>query len=183
MTSATVDITEIKSISESDEALSQLNTKIGLDTDVTEVKSTNSNYYYSSGSFNFILDKGFRPETLENTALTSVPFLPDWHEGIVSIHGLIIPVIDILAFARTQNIEIEKSTAKKTYLLKLEHKDYSPIVFRLDSLPRLVNTDSYQKTEAKNDSPEWIKSYLNDESTTLALIDHQKLFQQIINKQ
>ncbi len=181
MTSATVDITEIKSISESDEALSQLNTKIGLDTDVTEVKSTN--YYYSSGSFNFILDKGFRPETLENTALTSVPFLPDWHEGIVSIHGLIIPVIDILAFARTQNIEIEKSTAKKTYLLKLEHKDYSPIVFRLDSLPRLVNTDSYQKTEAKNDSPEWIKSYLNDESTTLALIDHQKLFQQIINKQ
>jgi len=183
MTAAIVDITEIKKMSDNETTISKLNTAVGLDTFDAETKSTSSNYYYSSGSFNFILDKGFKPETLENIDLTSVPFLPNWHKGIISIHGLIMPVIDIIAFARTQNIEIEESNANKTYLLKLEHKDYSPIVFKLDSLPRLVNTDNYKNKKADNSSPRWIKNYLKNESTILAFIDHQKLFDQMIKTQ
>jgi len=183
MTTATVDITDTNTISEEDTTVTKLSTALSLDTEATESINVSNNYYYSSGSFNFILDKGFKPETLQDTALTSVPFLPEWHLGIVSIHGLIIPVIDISAFGKTQNIKIQKNNTKKSYLLKLEHKDYSPIVFKLDSLPQSVNIDDYRKTNADNNSPEWIKHYLVSESKTISSIDHQIFFDQLINAQ
>ncbi len=139
MTTATVDIIDIKKVSKDETYVSKLNTAVGLDTAVDEKKNNDSNYYYTSGSFNFILDRGFKPETLENKKLTVIPFLPSWHKGIVSIHGLIMPVIDILGFIKSQNIDVKESKLNKTYLLKLEHQDYSPIVFILDTIPIGVN--------------------------------------------
>lgn len=183
MTTTTVNTTDVKNTSDARDTLSQLNTGFGLGSEITEEQHSDSNYYYSAGSFNFILGKGFQPETLEDVSLTSVPFLPDWHAGIISIHGLIIPVIDILIFAKDQSIEVTESTREKTYLLKLEHKEYSPIVFKLDFLPRLVNTATYKKTHAEHNSPDWVKGYLKNESMTLTSIDHQKLFKQLISKQ
>ena len=183
MTTATVDIPSNQSMHDNDSTISKLNSAIGFDTLSSKKNNTNNNYYYSSGSFNFILDKGFKPETLENVHLTSVPFLPNWHQGIISIHGLIIPVIDILSFVKTQGINCEENPLEKTYLLKLEHKEFNPIVLKLDALPRLIDTESYIETKANNNSPEWIKSYLSDESKTLVYLDHKKLFHKIINTQ
>ena len=183
MTTSTVDITAKLKIKKDEPSNSILNTDIDIDAGQALAKSKNSHYYYSSGSFNFILDKSFKPETLEEKVLTPMPFLPSWHLGIISVHGHIIPVIDILGFVSTQNIVTEENKSTKTYLLKLEHKDYSPIVFKLDALPRLVNTDEFEKTEISKNSPEWVEHYLKKESTTLALIDHKKLFDQLIKKQ
>lgn len=184
MTTATVDKTELRKLpSDIDTNISKLNTVVSVDSDAAKNQSVNSNYYYSSGSFNFILDKGFKPETLEKIVITSVPFLPNWHKGIVSIHGLIIPVIDILAFVEHQGIETVKASFNKTYLLKLEHKNHSPIVFILDSLPRLVNIDNFKKEETNNNSPKWIKNYLKNDSTSLAFIDHKEMFKQMIKEQ
>ena len=101
----------------------------------------------------------------------------------MSIHGLIIPVIDILAFVEHQGIETVKASFNKTYLLKLEHKNHSPIVFILDSLPRLVNIDNFKKEETNNNSPKWIKNYLKNDSTSLAFIDHKEMFKQMIKEQ
>lgn len=187
MTTATVDITGINRISEEDKTVIKQSTAksdaVSLDTEVKEAKSVNNNYFYSSGSFKFILDKGFKPETLELTSLTAVPFLPEWHLGIVSIHGLIMPVIDILAFGRTQKVNIQENDTKKSYLLKLEHNNYSPIVFKLDALPQLINIDDYIKSRAEKNAPDWIKHYIKNNSTIFAFIDHQKLFDQMINTQ
>ena len=66
MTTATVDKTELRKLpSDIDTNISKLNTVVSVDSDAAKNQSVNSNYYYSSGSFNFILDKGFKPETLE----------------------------------------------------------------------------------------------------------------------
>jgi len=81
MTTETVDITD-KKIGSKKEYVSRLNDTIVLDSK----KDSTNNYYYSIGSFNFVLGQGFKPETLENINLTAVPFLPDWYLGIVSIH-------------------------------------------------------------------------------------------------
>lgn len=139
-------------------------------------------YYYSSGNFNFILEHGFKPETLETTELTPVPFLPKWYDGIISIHGLIMPVIDILKFAISQNIDVIASN-KKNYLLKLEHVDHRPIVFKLDSIPQLVNIKQLQTQETDENTPDWVKSYLKNDTIQLALVDHNKLFDQLITNQ
>lgn len=173
MTVATVD--------EVNENKSNLNAKLKLE--VSSQQSINSNYFYSAGSFNFILDQGFKPETLEEVDITSVPFLPSWNKGIVSIHGLIIPVIDILKFTRNQGLPFTNTSTKKRYLLKLEHKNHSPIVFILDSLPRLINTDDFEKINTNKESPKWIKNILKKESVSLAVIEHKELFDQIVNTQ
>ncbi len=182
MTTATVDITNIEKISDDETYVSKLNNAVGLD-EISDNKKNNDNYYYTSGSFNFILDGAFKPETLESMALTQVPFAQDWYLGIVSIHGVIMPVIDILGFVKSQNIPVEESKTNKKYLLKLEHDDYSPIVFRLDSIPQLVNTNNCKNIEIDDKSPKWIKNYLDNGSEKLAILDHQKLFDQLITKQ
>jgi len=155
-----------------------------LDMDLPAKKKSNR-YFYTSGTFSFSFERGFKPETLDNSELTKIPFMPSWHKGIVSIHGGIMPVIDILDFVKNQNIDVKKTNKKrqKTYLLKLEHKDYSPIVFSLDSIPHLVNTEDYTKVDVEKDAPTWIESYLQDDSKTIALIDHNELFEQIIELQ
>lgn len=155
---------------------------------IIEQDSKNQNredlsYYYSSGNFNFILEHGFKPETLETTELTKVPFLPKWYDGIISIHGLIMPVIDILKFAKSQNLDVVSDPNKKNYLLKLEHADHKPIVFKLDSIPQLVNMKQLEKLDTANDTPEWVKNYLQNDTIKLALVDHNKLFDQLISEQ
>ena len=185
MATATVDITGTKTLpSNREKNESMINSNLGLDSElITEQQNVKNNYYYSAGSFNFIFDKGFKPETLEDSDLTSVPFVPSWHKGIISIHGLIIPVIDIFAFVQTQNIKIDNSTTNKSYLLKLEHKSYNPLVLKLDALPQLVDIQDYRKTNVDTGSPKWLKYYLENESTKLAFIDHKELFNQLINNQ
>ena len=162
---------------------SRLNTVVGIDDVQTDTKRNDINYFYSSGNFHFVLEKGFKPETLESTELTSVPFLPDWHAGIISIHGIIMPVIDILKFAKTQKLDVSTNQHKKSFLLKLEHPEHRSIVFKLDTLPQAINTKKMKKKKAKKGSPKWIKNYLETDSVKLALIDHQKLFDRIINAQ
>lgn len=146
----------------------------------TNINRDDLHYYYSAGDFHFILEKGFKPETLENTQLTNVPFLPEWYSGILSIHGLIMPVIDILKFTKTQNLTQNTTSNKKNYLLKLEHADHKPIVLKLDAIPKAINTQELNSIKSIDGTPDWIKSYLENDSIKLAYVDHQKFFDQLI---
>lgn len=183
MTTATVDMADNKDISEADKAILRMSPNTTLESEEAAEVSLNNHYYYTAGSFNFILDKGFKPETLENVELTIIPFVPEWNRGIISIHGEIMPVIDILSFVKSQKLDVKESKTNKTYLLKLEHQDYSPVVFSLDSIPHMINADDCEELSAKSNSPKWIEKYLKKESKELAFIDHEELFNQIINTQ
>jgi len=183
MSAATVDDSSNESLIDGENVKSQFE-DISIDEGLkTKVNREDLSYYYSSGSFNFILENGFKPETLETIELTNVPFLPDWYEGIMSIHGLIVPVVNILKFAMSENLDVQTDTSNKPYLLKLEHKNHKPIIFKLDSIPQLVNTTELVEIENDENTPDWIKHYLENDTIKLASIDHEKLFKQLINKQ
>lgn len=188
MVTATPDITEISEATNNDSLVSRINTAVGLDDVATDSNINDIHYYYSAGDFHFVLERGFKPETLESAELTPVPFVPEWHAGIISIHGIIMPVIDVLTFAKKQKLKVKSKKQNKNYLLKLEHPEYRPIVLKLDALPQTINI---KKLKSSNDdsladdknSPQWIKKYLEDENIKIAFIDHHKLLEKIINSQ
>jgi len=162
---------------------SRLNTKIGLDED-TVVKSNEDNvYFYSTGDFDFILEKGFKPETLENVDITPVPFLTDAYIGIISIHGSIVPVVDIHKCLNSNKQKETIDNSAKTYLLKLEHSNYNPIIFKLDALPKLINKKELKRRNSTSNSPEWVMHYFENNQNKIAVIDHRKLFDAIIKTQ
>lgn len=142
-------------------------------------------YYYSAGDFHFILEKGFKPETFEVRELTQVPFLPKWYDGIISIHGMIIPVVNMFKFVNTQNLKVINTNKdkKKNYLLKIEPADHRPLVLKLNSIPQLVNVKELKTSDKSDNSPEWIKSYHENDDIKIAAIDHDKLFDQLILQQ
>jgi len=93
----------------------------------------------------------------------------------MSIHGLIMPVIDILKFAQNQNLDVKRNPNKKNYLLKLEHAKHKPIIFKLDSIPQLVNMKKLEETNINESTPNWITHYLQNDTIKLALVNHNKL--------
>ena len=161
------------------------NLQVESDIDQNDKSESNSQYYYSAGDFHFILEPGFRPETLALSELNKVPFLPEWHDGIVSIHGLIIPVIDFFKFVESQKINsnIDNSSNNKSYLLKLEHKDFQPIVIKLNAIPKMLDCKDLKNIKNNDESTNWINNYLEYGTIRVAVINHQKLFDQLIQKQ
>jgi len=183
MTSTTADKTAKTSKSNKDITAAE-SAAADIEIDVKEKQNREDlHYYYSSGSFNFILERGFKPETLEQTSLTKVPFLPTWYQGIISIHGLIVPVIDILLFAKSENLKVEDNSNSKEYLLKLEHPNHQPIVMKLDNIPKLVNMKKLKEVKRDNNSPDWIENYLENDEVKIASVDHDKLFNKLITNQ
>lgn len=182
MSTSTIDESAATEVVSNPDLESEINTIVEQEAK-TKTNREDLSYYYSSGNFNFIFEHGFKPETLETIELTKVPFLPDWYDGIISIHGLIMPVIDILKFAQNQNLDVTPSPNKRNYLLKLEHPDHKPIVFKLESIPQLVNMTQLEEVETDDNSPEWINNYLQNDSIKLAFVDHNKLFDELITKQ
>jgi hypothetical protein len=65
MTTATVDIPSNQSMHDNDSTISKLNSAIGFDTLSSKKNNTNNKNYYSSVSFNLILYKCFKQETIE----------------------------------------------------------------------------------------------------------------------
>ncbi len=182
MSASTIDESAATKAADNPDLESEINTIVEHDTK-TKTNREDLSYYYSSGNFNFIFEHGFKPETLETTELTKVPFLPDWYDGIISIHGLIMPVIDILKFAQDQKLDVTTNTNKRNYLLKLEHADHKPIVFKLETIPQLVNMTQLEEVKTEDNAPAWINNYLQNDAIKLAFVDHDKLFEELISKQ
>jgi len=145
MSTSTIDESAATEVVSNPDLESEINTIVEQEAK-TKTNREDLSYYYSSGNFNFIFEHGFKPETLETIELTKVPFLPDWYDGIISIHGLII-------------------------------------VFKLESIPQLVNMTQLEEVETDDNSPEWINNYLQNDSIKLAFVDHNKLFDELITKQ
>ena len=163
---------------------SKLNAALDLSSSaINPDENTVNRFYYSVGSYNFMLEDGLKAETLKNANINSVPDLPSWHKGIISIRGIIMPVIEIHAFIQIQMKKDEKKHSDKNYLLKLEHKEHAPIVFIIDKLPKLINIKNIKKSKKPKSLPGWINSYIKHDSVKIAQISHKELLNQIIKLQ
>ncbi|WP_299875130.1 chemotaxis protein CheW [uncultured Cocleimonas sp.] len=156
-------------------------------------------FYYSSGSNNFLIEKDLKAETLKNMPINHVPFTPEWFLGIVSIRGVIMPVININEFIKSQTnsattetdnctkIQEEKSheenNLQESYLLKLEHNAHSPIVIKIDRLPRQLDmSTNIKKSSIDKNKPDWMLNTIQtmqSDTSSIIEIDHQRLLNQI----
>ncbi|MEB8433721.1 chemotaxis protein CheW [Cocleimonas sp. KMM 6892] len=143
-------------------------------------------FYYSSGSNYFLLEKNLKAETIKNMPINQIPFTPNWFMGIVNIRGIIMPVINIQQFVNFQtnavsqdNSDSDETQQNESYLLKLEHQNHSPIVFKVDSLPRQISINKVKKRTKINNKPVWMLNTLDNDTNSIIEIDHHQLLSQI----
>jgi chemotaxis signal transduction protein len=148
-----------------------------------ENKNNISRYFYRAGSYNFLLEQDMKVEYLTNSKVNKVPFLSKWHKGILSVRGIVMPVIDLHMFLNQQVTKKEKEGNEQSSLLMIEHKDHTPIVFEIESLPELVNFKKFKIKKSPKKIPTWQEKYLSDGNQTIIQIDHKELLNQIIKAQ
>ncbi|MEE9326573.1 MAG: chemotaxis protein CheW [Cocleimonas sp.] len=148
-----------------------------------ENKNKVSRYFYRIGSYNYLLEEDMKVEYLTNSKVNKVPFLSRWHKGILSVRGIVMPVIDLHMFLNQQIVNKGKESNKQPSLLRIDHKDHTPIVFEIDSLPELINFKEFKVKKSPKTMPVWQQKYLSDGNQTIVQIDHKELLNQIIKAQ
>ena len=184
MSTSELEQTDLRQETVSSSFSSNLKAALDLSTSVTQSDENVLNrFFYSAGSHLFLLENDLKAETLKQANINKVPYMPGWHKGIISIRGIIMPVIDIHAFIQHQLNDTKPDQNEKKYLLKLEHKHHSPIVFIVDKLPEVINIKNLKKIKKTKNTPAWLTGYLKQGSTKIAQINHNELLHQIITTQ
>ncbi len=150
--------------------ISSLNSKIGLSNKPSN--EATRRFYYTIGEFNILIEADLKVENLTELIINKVPNIPAWCSGIVSVRGVIMPVINMHNFLDTK----KQNTANDNYMM-LEHKDYAPIIFITDNLPSMVKLDKYSKRKHIENTPNWVKHRLSDGRTSIFDANHSQLLQ------
>lgn len=141
-------------------------------------------YYYSVGSYSLLLEQNLKVENLTQIKTSQVPYLPEWHKGITSIRGIVMPVIDLHSFIQSQFKTKEKTnTNNKDYFLMIEHKNHNPVIIQIDKLPELVDIEKYKKTKMNKKLPSWVEHHLKQDNKTIMQVSHNELLKQLIYTQ
>ena len=140
-------------------------------------------FYYSMGANNFLIEQDLKAETLNEMPVNQIPFSPDWYMGLVSIRGVIMPVIDMNDFVNSQTMtkanKKVSDTHNDSYFLKLEHNDHSPIVIKIDGLPKQISISTMKKRKAAKTKPAWMIHTMKHETSSITEVDHQELLNKI----
>lgn len=150
-----------------------------------ENKNKESRYFYRIGTQNYLLEQDIKVEFLTKSKVNKIPFLSKWHKGILSIRGVVMPVIDLHMFLeeKSNKSKKEEDNNKQPSLLMIDHKNHTPIVFEIDQLPKLINFKEFKVTKSPKAKPVWQKKHLSDGNQTIVQIDHKELLNQIIKAQ
>lgn len=140
-------------------------------------------FYYSMGANNFLIEQDLKAETLNEMPVNQIPFSPDWYKGLVSIRGVIMPVIDMNDFVNSQTMtkanKKVSDTHNDSYFLKLEHNAHSPIVIKIDGLPKQISISTMKKRKAAKTKPAWMIHTMKHEASSITEVDHQELLNKI----
>jgi chemotaxis signal transduction protein len=152
------------------------------------IKDISNRFFYTVGDNNFLFEKELKVENIPLTSINKVPHTPEWCKGIISIRGVIMPVVDMHSIIN--NDENQKATItttsknklkNKPYLLMIEHKNHDPIILQIDKLPERVNIKDYTYSRSANNSPDWQGKTWKNSTNKLFEVDHDKLFNSIKN--
>ncbi|RLB56261.1 MAG: hypothetical protein DRI34_09405 [Deltaproteobacteria bacterium] len=76
-----------------------MNTLSGQPADNQQLPEQELNLFvFRSGSETYAADPELVQEVVAAGEPTAIPFVPDWVEGVVSVRGKIVPVIDLVGF-------------------------------------------------------------------------------------
>ncbi len=149
-------------------------------------------FYYSVGTTNILLEQHLNVENISKRTINKVPHCKEWHEGIISIRGTIVPVINIKKFLQDKaTIEVKhrdkennEDTKNNTeQFLLMTHTQHPPIVFLIDKLPKMINIKDYTRERKPKKTPSWHTKQLISDNLTIVEADHNKLLKQIIKEQ
>ena len=163
--------------------LSDLNSAINNRSSSNEEQKTIINrFIYSIGSASFLLEQDLKVENISPKKINLVPHSLDWYEGIISIRGTIMPVINLYKFL-VDKIDLKKTKKGKTHYLLLDHKDHKPVVITIDKLPEVIDLQECTYKKASTTSPDWFIETLEKDDKRIIKVNHKKLLDQLVSLQ
>ena len=136
-----------------------------------------SAFYYTAASHNILLESDIKTEIVEQLTIFPMPHAPAWCNGMISLRGKIIPVVDIAHVLNTEH------KVEGNWLLILESTPLPQVAIKIDRLPARI---SYVKEDVeeidKDQYPNWLVESVNTAELTLLKADHGALFQQLIDE-
>ena len=136
---------------------------------------TLSQFYYSIDEYEILLESTAKTEIVEQRTIYPIPHAPEWCEGMVSLRGKLIPIVNIhLLLGRSLK-------DKSSWLLIIETGDLPAAAVRIDKLPsqHQIQVDAFQKMTG-DIMPFWIKRFVEIEEKPVYEADHTVLFQSLI---
>ncbi len=141
----------------------------------------NNRFFYSVGDINFLFETDLKVENLSGITINKVPHAPEWCSGIISIRGVIIPVVNMHTLLKDElkKLKNKNKPNKKPFLLMVEHNNHAPIILQIDKLPEIINIKDYTYSRSANNSPNWQGKTWKNSTNKLFEINHDMLFNTI----
>jgi chemotaxis signal transduction protein len=142
---------------------------------------SSNRFFYSVGGLNFLFETNLKVENLSDTTINKVPHAPEWCSGIISVRGVIIPVVNmhILFKDEIKNSKTNIKHNKKPHLLMIEHENHVPLILQIDKLPEIINIKDYTYSKSADNSPNWQGKTWENSTNKLFEINHDILFNTI----
>lgn len=134
-------------------------------------------FYYTVAGHNILLEAGIKTEIIEQQMVFPIPHAPQWCQGMISLRGKLIPVVNLRTFFDTPRV------SKSDWLLVLEQSPFPQLAVRIDRLPQqqLVNNERRQSIDGQK-LPSWFEASVLLDDLTLYEANHSKLFEQLIQE-
>lgn len=125
---------------------------------VDDGKQLNLRYGFRLGGINFLVNEFSMCEVVKKPTIYSIPNTPSWVQGLINLHGILIPVFDI-----KKRIKQDSDEKNNDFLLIIDKGERAFATF-IDSLPDTINLDDndFTKTIIPDDAPEIIKQYITE---------------------
>jgi len=144
-------------------------------------------FFYSVGEHSFLFEQSLKVENVSLSAINNIPHTPEWCTGIVSVRGVIMPIVNMRLilkneFKKVKNKNIDNNKGgNKTYYLMVEHKQHAPIILQIDALPEMINIKDFTYSKPLKSLPNWIEKTWKNTTSKLFEVNHDKLFNTIKN--
>jgi chemotaxis signal transduction protein len=142
---------------------------------------SSNRFFYSVGDLNFLFETDLKVENLSDITINKVPHAPEWCSGIISVRGVIIPIVNMHILLKDELKKLKNKTKqnKKPHLLMVEHDNHAPIILQIDNLPKVINIKDYTYSRSTNNSPDWQGKTWKNSTNKLFEINHDLLFNTI----
>jgi len=162
-----------------------------LNSAIDSTKRTNkrdsiNRFFYSVDGHNFLFEQDLKVENLPLTSVNKIPHAPEWCIGIISVRGIIMPIVDMhiileSELKKTKSENHYNNKEQQSHFIMIEHKQHAPIILQIDRLPETVNIKDFTYAKPLKSLPSWIERTWKNSKNKLFEVNHDELFKIIKN--
>lgn len=126
---------------------------------VDEQKELNLLYGFRLGKINIFINELMHSEVVKKPNIYPIPSTPSWVEGLINLHGMLVPVFDI----KNKLLQQHDPAITRNTLLVLNQGESAFALF-IDDLPITINRDheDFRQTAIPDNPPEELKNFITD---------------------